>query len=398
VKGGPHSADCTKERRLAARVSETKTWLYQYALPLWRTAGVDGGLGFAEELELDGTLTGIEYKRLRVQARQVYVFSHAYVNGYGDGLAAAANGWDFMLRYGWRDDGGWVRRCDRHGRVIDATFDLYDQATALFALAWWVRASQDHTALELADRTLDAVDERLAVSDGLGWLSEVGSDAALLQNPHMHLLEALLELYDVSGELRFKAKAEQVLRLFRSSLFNARTRTLAEYYDQGWLPAAGDRGRIVEPGHHYEWVWLLHRAQAVIGADIGTCGDALFDFAERYGRGAGGALIFDEVLDDGSVRASTHRLWPMAEALKAHLARFESRGSLSVTRLLETIDGLFEHFLAAPRQGLWIDRLDAGGAPRSGSVPASSFYHLFLALSELLRLEPRLASAGAVEG
>jgi mannose/cellobiose epimerase-like protein (N-acyl-D-glucosamine 2-epimerase family) len=380
---------------LAARITDVRSWLYGQALPLWADVGVDGDCGFVEQLALDGSAANAGYKRLFVQARQVYVFSHAHLTGYQDGLEVARNGWDFMCRYGWRADGGWVRRLSRHGDVLDPTFDLYDQATALFAIAWWIKASADVAAVQFADRTLEAVDERLALGWGAGWLSERGPGAALLQNPHMHLLEGLLALYDVTGAARFKARAATVLGLFESAFFDAGTGTLAEYYQQSWRRAAGERGRIVEPGHHYEWVWLLHQAASIIaGSDSNA--DALFEFAERFGRGHEGSLIVDEVLDDGMVRTPSYRLWPTAEALKAHLARFESRGTLDAGRVTETLDSLFRYFLSAPRAGVWIDRFSARLEPTVDTVPASSFYHLFLALSELLRLEPKLRAAGAL--
>ena len=51
--------------------------------------------------------------------------------------------------------------------------------------------------------------------------------------------------------------------------------------------------------------------------------------------------------------------------------------------------------IARSRPGLWIDQFDGQGAPMTGAVPASIVYHLFLAFSELLRLEPRLRTLSA---
>ena len=140
---------------------------------------------------------------------------------------------------------------------------------------------------------------------------------------------------------------------------------------------------------------MLHHAASIVTGSDANAG-ALFEFAERFGRGHEGGLIFDEVLDDGMPRTRSYRLWPTTEALKAHLARFESCGALDIGRLTETLDSLFQRFLAAPRAGVWIDRLNARLEPTIDTVPASSFYHVFLALSELLRLEPKLRAAGAL--
>ena len=43
-----------------------------------------------------------------------------------------------------------------------------------------------------------------------------------------------------------------------------------------------------------------------------------------------------------------------------------------------------------PVPGAWHDHLSGAGEILSDKVPASTLYHVFLAFSELLRLEPRL--------
>jgi mannose/cellobiose epimerase-like protein (N-acyl-D-glucosamine 2-epimerase family) len=370
---------------LGARLDDVASWLYEHALPFWSRVGVDGTCGFVEHLTLDARPADVGYKRLRVQARQTYVFSHAAVLGFGGGLNAAENGWRFMCAHGWLPTGGWARRLGRAGGVVDPTLDLYDQAFALLAIAWWIRASGDADAAGWAHRTLDAIDERLRAPHGVGWLSEEGRDAALLQNPHMHLLEALLALHDVTGDEAFRSRAAVLLDLFESVLFDPATGTLAEYFVDRWMRAPGGLGRVVEPGHHYEWVWLLHRAARTLPCSLAPAG-ALFSFAERFGCDPETGLVYDEVLDDGSVRTGNHRSWPNTEALKAHLAVFEREGVLNGSRLTQIVDNLLRYFLAAQTTGTWVDHLDARRRPLVDKIPASTLYHMFLALTELLRV------------
>jgi mannose/cellobiose epimerase-like protein (N-acyl-D-glucosamine 2-epimerase family) len=99
----------------APRFGEVRQWMFEKALPFWGSIGRDGDNGFAEQLSLDGAPTTVSYKRLRVQARQIYVYSHASTLGYGPGLAAAENSWAFITRHGWLENGGWARR-GRRGR------------------------------------------------------------------------------------------------------------------------------------------------------------------------------------------------------------------------------------------------------------------------------------------
>ncbi|QUD87013.1 AGE family epimerase/isomerase [Phenylobacterium montanum] len=375
---------------VAPRFDDVRRWAFERALPFWSTVGRDGDQGFVEHLTLEGVPADVGYKRLRVQARQIYVYSHASMLGYADGLVAAENGWRFMLRHGWLADGGWARRLGREGGVVDPTVDLYDQAFALFAIAWWVRASGDVAAIGWADRTLAAIDAHLARSDGRGWHAEAPHPAEAVQNPHMHMVEALLALYETTGAERFAAKAIEIADLMRSTFFDAKTSTLAEYFDQNWRRQPGERGRIIEPGHQFEWAWILRHLTRLTGADFADTAHGLFAFAEAHGVDPASGLTWDGVLDDGSPCDRTSRSWPQTEALKAHLAEIEFNGRPLDGRPARIVANLLDRFLDRPVPGAWVDHLDERGAVITDKVPASTLYHVFLAFSELLRLEPTL--------
>ena len=78
-----------------------RTWMVDDALPVWATAGRDAaGFGFQEHLTLDGLPAGVPFKRMRVQARQIYVFSHAHHLGLFGGIDAAADALRFITAEG----------------------------------------------------------------------------------------------------------------------------------------------------------------------------------------------------------------------------------------------------------------------------------------------------------
>ena len=61
------------------------------------------------------------FKRMRVQARQIYAFCHAAeLDWNGPALDAAANGISFILNHGWLPDGGWATRLGTKGQQIDS--------------------------------------------------------------------------------------------------------------------------------------------------------------------------------------------------------------------------------------------------------------------------------------
>jgi mannose/cellobiose epimerase-like protein (N-acyl-D-glucosamine 2-epimerase family) len=165
-----------------------------------------------------------------------------------------------------------------------------------------------------------------------------------------------------------------------------------------WSPAPGTAGQIVEPGHHFEWVWLLRRYAEATGEDISKEADTLYRFATAHGRdqepGPAQGLVFDSVLRSGTDAQLGHgtslddnkRLWVQTEAIKAQLARLEAGPDAVASEHLEVLlERLFGLYLAVGH-GNWQDHLDAGGGAIAETAPASSFYHLFLCLTEVLRV------------
>ena len=66
-----------------------RSWMFDQALPFWAAHGLDADNGgYVEQLTLDGADAGVAFKRTRVAARQIYVFSHAAVMGWKAGLAS----------------------------------------------------------------------------------------------------------------------------------------------------------------------------------------------------------------------------------------------------------------------------------------------------------------------
>ena len=368
---------------------QVRHWLTAYALPLWATTGIDTACGgFVERLTWSGTPDVAATKRIRVQARQIYVFSHASLLGlHPDGAAIASRGYDFLMRHACPDGvvGGFVHALDRQGKIVDPRRNSYDHAFLLLAFSWFYRATRRDDVLAAIYGVLAAIDARLALADGSGVAVDDALGPDRLQNPHMHLLEAMLAAAEATGRQQFLDRADQLEVLFRTRMFDAEWGILREFYDAGWRPAAGERGRIVEPGHHYEWVWLLKRHADAHCRPLSEEAWRLADFIDRHGRPASDVLLCDELWDDGSVKSAAIRTWPQTEALKGEVALAEARGIPLPPRAEAIVDALFDRFLDRPIAGGWTDRIGADGAALVDTIPASSLYHLFLAFSEYLK-------------
>ena len=369
-----------------------RRWMFDEALPFWSEAGVDRvDGGYVEQLDFEGRDLGVDFKRVRVTCRQIYVFSHAATLGWAPGLELARHGYDFLTQKAWLGvEGGWARTLSRQGEVLDTTPDLYDIAFAMFAMGWYGRASGETAPKALALQTLDFLEANMRPANGLGFLHEKPAQGSRLQNPHMHLLEAALVCQETYPDPRFEALARELVGLFSSKLFNPQTGTLSEYFTDDWSREPGERGRITEPGHQLEWAWILANAQRLLGVDARPIIQALVGSAERHGVDPASHATYNEVRDDGVPINRGSRSWPNTERLKAHVALFEVFGTDPTTAVAQSANLLLDRYLATPVRGLWIDQFDAEGQPTSTTVPASTLYHVFLAFAELLRLEGKV--------
>jgi mannose-6-phosphate isomerase len=273
----------------------------------------------------------------------------------------------------YRKPHGWVFSVQRDGQTHDGRRDLYAQAFVLLAAGSYAGASGEGAPVALADELLAELDRDFRAPAG-GYLEALpATDAPRRQNPHMHLFEALLNLWMNTRQPRYLERAGAIFELFRRHFFEPRAGVLLEYFDDRWAPAPD---RIVEPGHHCEWIWLLRWYERESGVPVKPYVDALLAHVECYGIDAAG-LLPDEVIADGTVRTPSRRLWPMTEAIKAYAV--EGQGDKAAA----LADRLATHFLSGVMPGGWMDRLDAQGRPAADLMPASSLYHLLGAVAEL---------------
>ena len=360
-------------------------WMFQSALPFWATSGMDGpGLGFHESLALDGRPFGAPFKRLRVQARQIYVFSHAAMLGWPAGLDAARSGFDFIRRHALHDDGAWAKLLGASGGVLDPSPDLYDIAFVILALSWFARASGDEQALDLASQTVEWTWRYMRAPGQPGFENMLPSDPGpRQQNPHMHLLEALLALQQTSPNPALPEKILELAGLFQRHFFDAVSGTVGEYFDRSLAPVAGAAGTLVEPGHQYEWLWLLHQCEQIIGSSLAGPIDRLYAFANAHGSDPVTGLVRNAVDRGGVLRDAATRIWPQTEALRAHLTQGVRTSVLPVQKIHHCVAALVRHYLNRTPRGTWMDALDGSGAPAITKVPASTFYHLMTAYAAL---------------
>lgn len=353
-----------------------EVWLRTAALPLWSTAGVEPASGaFREALRLDGRPEE-RFRRFRVQARQVFVYaSAAKADVEGPWLDAAQRGFEQLMARYRRPDGLFTMATDLAGKVIDEAAPIYEQAFGLLAMAALYAAAPERSDLAAeALKTLLGLEPYRHAKGGFRELGEHPFQA----NSTMHLLEAALAWDELGVDPAWTGLADELIALARSRFIDPEGGFLREFFDADWRPAAGDDGRQVEPGHQFEWAWLLERWGRARG-DAAARADArrLFQSGLRGVDPARGVAV-DILWDDLSVRDARARLWPQTEYLKAALWLGDEAEALRAAKGLAL-------YLDVPARGAWRDKLKADGSFVDEPAPASSFYHLIGAILPMIQ-------------
>jgi mannose-1-phosphate guanylyltransferase/mannose-6-phosphate isomerase len=353
-------------------------WLRTSALPLWWSLGADHEHGgFREGLTPQGE-PWLAPRRARVQARQAYVYVAAGAIGWtGPWRQAAWHGLDGFLADFRREDGLFRTLVDTDGAPLDETALLYDQAFALLAMAELHRTEPGRIDLVAEAKALRASLQAIRHPAG-GFRESVGQH--FQSNAHMHLLEAALA-WSEAGEASWDGLADEIVGMALTRFIDPEHGFLREFFDATWAPKPGNDGRIVEPGHQFEWAWLLERW----GVSRGR-GDARAAARKLFAHGIKGidpvrGVAVNQLWDDLSVKDAGARLWPQTEYLKAALILGEESHAVAAANALKL-------YLDTPALGVWRDKLGADGRFVEEPAPASSFYHITCACLALFGASP----------
>jgi len=364
-------------------LAHLKRWAAEDAYPIWWTQGADHEKGgFHEKLAQDGSPVVLP-KRARVQPRQIYSFSKAETLGWaGDMIGAVRHGVEFYLAKYRRPDGLFRTLVSPEGEPVDEATAFYDQAFALLGLhsAYQV-LGQDGTYVDMARQLITAWSKGFK-HPVIGFEEAVPRVVPLGSNPHMHLFESCQEWAATDPEGPWRGVADEIAKLAMTYFIDSKSGGLREFFDGNWQPMPGQQGRIVEPGHQFEWAWLLMRWGTVRGDDrMIKAALRLIEIGETFGTDDRNVAFFS-LFDDFTPHDKKARLWAQTERLKAHCLAAELTGEQKHWELsVKAVQGL-DKFFDVSVKGLWRDVLTLDGSFVEEPAPASSFYHIVCAIAE----------------
>ena len=360
---------------LTATFAAVQQHFRQVIVPLWQ------GPGWNAELALPYEALSPEHQPLPPQryramacARQLYLFASLIDDPAFPGAAERAAQLFRSLHQHFHDaeHGGWFYSIDPHGAPLDQRKDLYTHAFIIFACAhYWAKVREPLVESAL-NGALQVVAERFSDGDGLyeasldrDW-SSLGSGP--LQNPLMHLAEAFLATLSVRDD----APVHAALLALAAGM---QQRFIEPVHNVMLEKPHGAVDNWFEPGHQFEWFFLLQSSPLLRQTPLHGSLDRAFGFAEQVGVDPQSDAVCGMLAADGSLRDGTQRIWAQAEYLRALTLRPDSQ-----PRLQRQLLALQQNFLHA---GGWYECRDGAGKVSREDMPSTTPYHLATCYSGL---------------
>lgn len=376
-----------------ARGARAATDFAQCLMPDWLKVALPPGGDPAPVVEALGD-DDTPQRTTLVQCRTVFSLAHLYlVTGRPEFLEAARRIQAFVMRHLRDEDGGFRFAVATDGTLLDDPETRlrrsYDQSFALLALVTLRRA--DPTATSAAD--VDACwrfIETCLIEHGTGalWEDDRGAAGSLVrgQNPQMHMLEALLQAHEMTGEPVWLSRARSFVEVAEKHFIDPLTGAVREFVGEDLAPLDTEAGRRREPGHQFEWAWLLRR-YAAFARDPAPLAHAerMQAFAETHGVRPAGPMAgapYDAVDADGRVTEEGHLLWPLTEAGKLYAARaLAEHDRVAADRAREIAETVFGRYFAHGAAA-WVNRLDRRGQVLWGAALSRLLYHVTIFVTE----------------
>ena len=371
----PDVANSAFSPELTATFAAVQAHFRQVIVPLWQGPGWNAELALPYEA-LSPAHQPLPPQRYRAMAcaRQLYVFASLIDDPAFPAAAERAAALFRSLQSHFHDaeHGGWFYSIDPHGAPLDQRKDLYTHAFIIFACAHYWAKVREPLVESVLNAALQVVLEQFSTGNGLyeatldqDW-SSLGSGP--LQNPLMHLAEAFLATLSVREDPTVQsallALTDGMQQHFIEPVHNVMLEKPRGAVDN-WF----------EPGHQFEWLFLLASSPLLRGTALHGSLDRAFGFAEQVGVDPQTGAVCGMLAPDGTLRDGTQRIWAQAEYLRALTLRPE--GAERVQRQLLALQQRFLY------TGGWYECRDGQGNVSREDMPSTTPYHLATCYSGL---------------
>lgn len=419
---GASSTDAYRE--LAGEIE--KHWKDEL-LPLWFPRAIDQERGgFYSQFNEDWSRGDRNDKTIVYQARMTWVCAQVamrYPELRPQYLKYTRHGVDCLERVLWdREHGGFYWGLDEKGQVVDrygTEKHAYGISFGIYGLAAAYKATKDARALEMAKRTFAWLDRHGHDGRNGGYYEAFARDGSVIlapakggkktdqlgtqygfksMNSHIHLLEALTELYGVWPDPKLEARLREVFGVVRDKVA-VEPGCLNLYFTPDWR-AVPDHDSF---GHDVETAYLLLEAAEALkqasDARTNAVAKSLVDHGLEWGWDNENGGFYDRGAAFSAAWAREKVWWTQADGLNALLLMHEKYGSRDpryFKAFLQQWDFIRKHQVDATHGG-WHNTVSAEGHAEPGRPKATIWkaaYHDGRALMNVAERLRKLSTPG----
>ena len=370
-----------------------RQWLAQQVFDLVRFHRTGDGSGGFASLAMDGTALAGGRFQLHDVTRLVHCFALAKQLGIPGLDAQIDQGMRFITSaHHDPSHGGYYWAVNTDGAVVSDKL-AYGHAFVLLAASSALRVGHPMAQALLTDIT-NVINTRFWDDTAGAVIDEFHADWSDIsnyrgQNSNMHMTEALMAAFDVTGDRQYLIKAKRIADLIINRHARACGWRVAEHFTRDWavdLTYEGDpmfRPAGTTPGHALEWSRLLLQLWDLDGRTADWMVEAsqgLFHTTTRDGWNAdqGG---FHYTLDWHDQPLQTLRLWwPNAEAIGAAALLWRMLGDTAALAWYDKVWDVVARSFIDTKHGGWFPELDAAGQPTEIIFKGKpDLYHAFQA-------------------
>lgn len=371
----------------AQYAAEIKNQLTAKIMPYWHDTAIDqkyGGYILSDDAA--GKAPPATEKQLVTQSRMIWGFSHAHLEGLSDSrhdyLKAARQGYHFLLDH-FTDPayGGYYWTTDIEGNPLNRRKIVYGQAFVIYGLVEYYRASHEQQALNRALAMYYILQQHAYDYTNGGWIEHFERDWSPMLKPtpeaivevagfksantHLHLMEALAELYDATKEPAVGVSLKQALGINSTWFYPKNPAKCAFHRHLDWTTVTDQSSAGLSYGHNVEFAWLMLRAQQVLGERPDWDHfNALVQHALKYGYDHERGGLYSRGFDDQPATDRDKIWWVQAEVLAALTDGLKHQENPAYSEALDKELGFIEKYQANPSDKIWLDTVAADGRPK----------------------------------
>ena len=381
------SLPASEAKEPAEYAKEFRTQLIQKILPYWYDTAIDarnGGYILSDDAAKKSPPA--TEKQLVTQSRMIWGFSHAHLKHLEDGkldyLKAAEQGYRFLLAHFLDSQNqGYFWTTDLTGRPLDQRKLVYGETFVIYSLVEYYRASGNKEALRHAMDLYHVLQQHAHDAQNGGWMEHferdwkpiLNRDARVIvelagcksANTHLHLMEALTELYDATHDKAVRKSLEEALKINQTQFYPPNPGKSVLHRQLDWQAVTGPSSGTVSYGHNVEFAWLMVRAETMLKQKPSWAHfDAELEHALKYGYDHTRGGLYSTGVDDQPATNTDKIWWVEAEMLAALTDGLGHGNDPDYSHALDQLLQFITTYQANPADGIWLDTVNADGSPK----------------------------------